>query len=182
MPVSDGGVRLELIGCLSDWRRWVSIVEVIRMAAVTTTRRHDRLNLVRHFFEMVLAMFVGMAVLGMLVKLVCVALGQPSFFLDHAGLRAPLMAMNMTIGMALWMRHRGHRWVPIGEMSAAMFVPVAVLIGPFWAGVLSGDGLLAYMHVLMLPAMVVAMLHRRDEYALDHRRHQTTFPARPATT
>ena len=43
-----------------------------------------------------------------------------------------------------------------------MFVPLAVLIGPFWAGVLSGGGLLGVMHVLMVPAVVIAMLHRRD--------------------
>jgi len=85
------------------------------------------------------------------------------------------MAMNMTIGMAVWMRHRGHGWAPIADMSAAMFVPLAVLIGPFWAGVLSGDGLLGAMHVLMLPAMVTAMLRRRDEYAQDHHRHHAAF-------
>lgn len=33
---------------------------------------------------------------------------------------------------------------------------VAMLIGPFWAGMLSGGGLLGAMHVLMLPAMVLA--------------------------
>jgi hypothetical protein len=71
----------------------------------------------------------------------------------------------------VWMRYRGHGWAPIGEMSLAMFVPVAVLIGPFWAGVLSGGALLGGMHVLMLPAMVIAMLVRREEYARDHRRH-----------
>jgi hypothetical protein len=75
--------------------------------------------------------------------------------------------------MACWMRHRGHGWPAIGEMSAAMFVPLAVLIGPFWADAISGEMLLGAMHLLMLPAMVVAMLHRREEYTQDHRRHDT---------
>jgi flagellar biosynthetic protein FliP len=145
------------------------------MTTVTTTGHaighSERRNLVRHFFEMVAAMFVGMAALGGVVRMICAALGYSGFFVDHVGLRAPLMAMNMTIGMAAWMRYRGHGWPPIGEMSAAMFAPVLVLIGPFWAGVLPGGVLLAAMHVLMLPAMVIAMLHRRDEYAQDHRRH-----------
>jgi hypothetical protein len=131
--------------------------------------RTPRWNLVWHFFEMVLAMIAGMAVLGAAVQLVCAAFGQSGFFPHHAGLRAPLMATNMTIGMAAWMWHRGHGWAPIGEMAAAMFVPLVVLVGPFWAGALSGDGLLGAMHLLMLPCMVVAMLHRRDEYAQDHR-------------
>ena len=133
--------------------------------------RSGRHNLVRHFFEMVLAMIVGMAVLGAVARMICVALGHSGFLAHHVGVRAPLMAINMTIGMAVWMRHRGHGWAPIREMSAAMFVPLAVLIGPFWAGVLSGDALLVGMHVLMLPAMVIAMIHRRDEYAQDHHRH-----------
>ena len=153
------------------------------MTTVITTaepRRTERYNLVRHFLEMVLAMLVGMAVLGAVVQVICAALGHSGFFTDHVGLRAPLMTMNMTIGMAVWMRHRGHGWAPIAEMSAAMFVPLAVLIGPFWAGVLSGGGLLGVMHVLMVPAMVIAMLHRRDEYAHGHRRHQATSPARSA--
>jgi hypothetical protein len=117
-----------------------------------------------------------MAVLGALVRLICGAAGFSDVYEHHPELRAPVMALNMTIGMALWMRHRGHGWAPIGEMSAAMFVPVVVLIGPFWAGLLSGDALLGLMHILMLPAMVVAMLHRRSEYAQDHHRHRTTKP------
>jgi hypothetical protein len=154
--------------------------EVVVMTTMTTTsaagRRRERHNLVRHFVEMVLAMMVGMAVLGAVVQVICAGLGHSGFFLGHPGLRAPLMAMNMSIGMAAWMRHRGHGWAPIAEMSAAMFVPLAVLIGPFWAGMVSGDTLLGAMHVLMLPAMVIAMGHRRDEYAHDHHRHLPTFP------
>jgi hypothetical protein len=159
-------------------------MEVVVMTTLTASpeawRSSQRRNLVRHFFEMVLAMIAGMAVLGAAVRLVCAALGY-SDVLQHAGLRAPLMAANMTIGMSVWMRHQGHGWAPIGEMGAAMFVPLLVLLGPFWAGALSGDALSGAMHVLMLPAMVIAMLHRRDEYAQDHRHHAAPLSAPPAT-
>jgi hypothetical protein len=67
-------------------------------------------------------------------------------------------------------------------MGAAMFIPLLVLIGPFWAGVLSGDMLSGAMHVLMLPAMVIAMLHRRDEYAQDHQRRRAPLSAPSAAT
>jgi flagellar biosynthetic protein FliP len=153
------------------------------MTTTTTTRQvargSERRNLVRHFFEMVLAMVVGMVVLGMVTRMICAALGNSEFFVDHPGLRAPLMTLNMTVAMALWMRHRGHGWGATAEMSAAMFVPLAVLIGPFLVGAISGNVLLGAMHLLMIPAMVIAMLHRRDEYAHDHRRHVTN-PARLA--
>ncbi len=148
-----------------------------RTTSGAARRRTERQNLVRHFIEMVLAMVVGMAVLGGMVQLICAASGYSGSFLEHPGLRAPLMAMNMTVGMAVWMRHRGHGWAPITEMSAAMFVPIAVLIGPFWAGALSGEGLQGAMHVLMVPAMVIALLHRRDEYAQDHRGLRAAPPA-----
>jgi hypothetical protein len=140
------------------------------------SRRTARRNLVRHFLEMVAAMIVGMAVLGACVRVICAALGQSDFYINHDGLRAAVMAANMTIGMAVWMRHRGHGWEAIAEMGGAMVVPLVVLIGPFWAGVLSGEALIGWMHVLMLPAMVIAMRHRRDEYAQDHHRHVATSP------
>ena len=43
-----------------------------------------------------------------------------------------------------------------------------MLFLPLWLGLLSGDGLMLAGHVLMLPAMAVAMLHRREEYVGAH--------------
>lgn len=146
------------------------------------SRRTERRNLVRHFLEMVGAMLVGMAVLGMVVRVICMALGHSDYLLDHVGLRAPVMAANMTIGMAVWMRYQGHNWGAIAEMGGAMVVPLVVLIAPFWAGVLSDDALLGWMHVLMLPAMVIAMRLRRDEYAQNHHRHVAATPRHSVTT
>lgn len=142
-------------------------------AVPEASHRAERHNLVRHFVEMVVAMLIGMIVLGMVAQLVCAMLGHSGLFTHHVGLRAPLMAANMTIGMSVWMRHRHHGWPAIGEMAAAMFVPLAALIGPYLAGVISGGTLLVGMHVLMVPCMVVAILHRRTEYAQDHRNHST---------
>lgn len=81
------------------------------------------------------------------------------------------MATNMTVGMTLWMRYRGHDWAATAEMAAAMYAPLAVLLIPFWVGVLPGGGLLGGMHILMLPAMWLVMAHRREEYSHDHHAH-----------
>jgi deazaflavin-dependent oxidoreductase (nitroreductase family) len=121
---------------------------------------------------MVVAMLVGMAVLGAAVSLIFVLLGH-SDLLHHAGLRGLLMTGYMTIGMTLWMRHRRHSWRTVAEMGAAMLVPYLVLIGPFLWGRLSAGSFLGAMHALMLPCMVVAMLARRDQYSQDHRLHTT---------
>lgn len=139
--------------------------------AQDTSRRIERRNLILHFVEMVLAMVVGMAVLGMAAAAICTALGHAGFLTHHVGLRGFVMALNMTIGMAVWMRYRGHGWAPIADMGAAMFVPYLLFLGPYLGGAISASVLLVGMHVLMFPAMVGAMLHRRDEYAKGHERH-----------
>ena len=137
------------------------------MAHIPGNDRSERRRFVRHFLEMVAAMFVGMAVLGGLVSLLCALTGHEDL-LEHAGASAPIMATNMTVGMALWMRHRGHGWVPIVEMAGAMYVPLALLLVPFWIGALPGGALLAGMHVLMFPAMWLVMTRRPDEYVHAH--------------
>jgi TRAP-type C4-dicarboxylate transport system permease small subunit len=61
----------------------------------------------RHFFEMLIAMILGMAVLGLLFSGILRLLGHDNL-LHYAALRALFMATNMSIGMSLWMRRRGH--------------------------------------------------------------------------
>jgi hypothetical protein len=50
-------------------------------------------------------------------------------------------------------------------MTAAMFLPSFAAIGLMWAGVVeAGHGAMMIQHIAMFPAMLVAMLLRRDEY------------------
>lgn len=116
-----------------------------------------------HFLEMVLAMLVSMAVLGAIVWGIFDLLGHGDLR-HYVGLRTFVMTANMIVGMSLWMRFRRHTRAAIGEMAGAMFLPFALLIGPFWAGFVSGPVLLCAVHMLMLPLMFVAMRHRPEEY------------------
>lgn len=127
----------------------------------------------RHFVEMLLAMVAGMAMLGALVTLLLVALGCSNLLDVHVDLHGIIMATNMSIGMGLWMRHRGHDREQIGQMTAAMYLPFVVLLVPYWTGLLGGSTYLAGAHVLMLPAMLGIMLRHRDVYAIDHGAHLT---------
>jgi len=145
------------------------------MIHILGTDRPERRRFVRHYLEMLGAMVAGMVVFGGLVTLICAVTGHEDLF-DHAGASAPIMATNMTVGMSLWMRHRGHNWAATAEMAAAMYVPLVVLLVPFWVGVLSGGALLGGMHVLMLPAMWLVMSHRRAEYSHDHHEHIADLP------
>ncbi|WP_144126893.1 hypothetical protein [Catellatospora sichuanensis] len=124
--------------------------------ARSATRKNLRFAL--HFAEMVVAMFVGMLALGPLWSLAWPGLS------DLTVLSVLVMATNMTIGMALWMRFRRHGWARIAEMSAAMYVPFLVLLVPYAYGAVSGEALMMGGHLLMLPAMLAAMLWRHREY------------------
>jgi flagellar biosynthetic protein FliP len=122
-----------------------------------------------HLVEMIVAMAVGMVVLMPLWRLA----GLP----DVTGvveLHSLLMATTMTLGMSAWMLVRRHSWPAIGEMALAMYLPFAVLFVPYWAGWLPGSAVMLAGHVLMLPAMVLAMLRRPAEYTC----HRALRPAR----
>ena len=109
-----------------------------------------------HYLEMVVAMLVGMVVLDRVWALVWPGLTA------RTDVMALVMATDMAIGMAAWMRFRRSGRRHIAEMCAAMYLPFVVLLVPFWAGVISGGVLLTAGHLLMLPAMAVPMLrHRR---------------------
>lgn len=108
-----------------------------------------------HYLQMLAAMLAGMVVLGPLSMLV------PS---AGAEVHALLMATWMTAGMAAWMRWRRHSWAGIAEMGLAMYLAFVVLFPFHWLGPLPAEGMMLVGHVLMLPAMALAMLHRREDY------------------
>ncbi|MEU3641948.1 hypothetical protein AB0E59_01110 [Lentzea sp. NPDC034063] len=106
--------------------------------------------LLRHGAEMLVAMLVGMALLG------------PLWTPERVDLAALWMAASMSVPMALWMRYRGHD--RIFEMCAAMFVPYLVLLVPYWLGVLDGGVVEMGGHLLMLPAMALVLVLGRHEH------------------
>lgn len=113
-----------------------------------------------HFLQMLAAMVVGMVLLGPLSML----LGDGT----AAEVQALLMATWMNAGMAAWMAWRRHRWPAIADMGLAMYLSFVVLFPLHWLGLLSAHGLMLVGHVLMLPAMLIAMLRRREEYLATH--------------
>jgi hypothetical protein len=115
--------------------------------------------LARHYLEMVAAMFVGMLALGGLRM----ALGLSVSFDDRPGTAYLLMAVDMSVAMAAWMRFRGHGWASTLEMCAAMFVPLA-LLPLVSAGVMGSMTFMTAAHVVMLVAMLASLLHRRHEH------------------
>ena len=128
--------------------------------------KHKTLHFVRHYVEMVIAMFAGMFVLGgaLLVLLATfgVDVGRRS---EEPELLLLGMALTMSAPMVAWMRYRGHAWAPAWEMTAAMFLPSVAAIALLWAGAVEDTGtLMVIQHSAMGPAMLAVMLLRLDEY------------------
>jgi hypothetical protein len=125
-------------------------------------------HFVRHYVEMVVAMFLGMAVLGIPAGWAMSAVGMNWTELtdDAPALMFLGMATTMTVPMVGWMLYRGHGWRANTEMSASMFVPTFAVIALLWAGLLTDIGVLMTIeHVAMLLAMAGVMLLRPAEYA-----------------
>ena len=121
-------------------------------------------HFLRHYGEMVLAMFLGMAILGLPVDRIMSSVGADSDAFMFLG-----MATTMTVPMVGWMIYRGHGWRANTEMSASMFVPAFAVIGALTTGVLTDTGVLMLVeHIVMLLAMAGVMLLRPEEYIHHH--------------
>jgi hypothetical protein len=128
-------------------------------------------HFLRHYVEMVIAMFVGMGVLGFPA-----AWAMGAFIDDTPALMFLRMATTMTVGMVGWMLYRGHGWRANAEMAASMFVPTFGVIWLLSAGLLTNLGVLMIVeHVAMLLAMAAVMLMRPAEY-----RHHAGMHVEPA--
>ena len=121
----------------------------------------------RHLLEMVVAMFAGMAVLGVTIAVV----GEPPGYDAHPLVRYGLMGGFMAAPMVGWMRYRGHSWSDGLEMAVAMLAPMFTLVIPVESGVagyvpgLSEASLPIFSHVAMIAGMVVLMIYRFERYA-----------------
>jgi hypothetical protein len=125
------------------------------------------LHFIRHYVEMLIAMLLGMFVLGGAFVVLFGALGIDvgDWRSDATELLLLGMAFTMSAPMVAWMRYRGHGWTPAWEMTAAMFIPSVAAIALLWTGtVQDSDALLTIQHTAMFPAMLAVMLLRLDEY------------------
>ena len=136
----------------------------IPVGAADRRTRSPRRAFLMHLGEMLLAMALGMVVLGGAIEGVLQLTGS-SLTDAPAAVQAAVMAFDMTLPMAWWMHFRGHPRQHNVEMSASMVGPSAFVIVAHWIGVISSDLVLVLQHQLMIPAMVAVMLWRYDHYS-----------------
>ena len=137
---------------------------------------------IRHYAEMVAAMFLGMGVLfaPAMAGLGAAGLSSAELRSDAPALLLLGMGVTMTVPMVGWMRYRGHGWAASNEMTASMLIPTAGVIALLGVGLVDDIGaLLMIEHVVMLPSMLAVMLLRRDEYT--HGAHRKAAAGRAAT-
>lgn len=116
---------------------------------------------IRHYAEMVVVMFLGMALLWAPADLLIDT--------NPTGAMLATMAFTMTAPMVAWMRLRGHRWQPTLEMATAMVGPTLAILALLAADIVTDAGvLLGVEHVAMFGAMFAVMYARRSEYMHHH--------------
>ena len=123
------------------------------------SRTRTVLRFAGHYLEMVVAMMIGMVVLAPVWLLAWPGLA------DRPDLETIVMAFDMTIAMAAWMRLRRHPWPHITRMCGAMDLGFVLVLPAYWLGVLSAEAMMSLGHVLMLVLMLVAMLRDPHRHA-----------------
>jgi flagellar biosynthetic protein FliP len=129
-----------------------------------TSDRGGWLRFAGHYLEMVVAMLVGMFILGGALRAVLAA-ADVAYSMDRYPELVTLeMGLTMAVAMLGWMRLRRHGWAPTLEMSGAMLAP-AVAAAPLIAlDVLDAGTGMTVEHVAMFTLMLAVMLRRREEY------------------
>ena len=117
----------------------------------------DAAQFLRHYVEMVLAMMLGMMLVGGPARAILTVAGFGAALGRNSDLALLVMYVSMTVTMVAWMLFRGHTWRQVIEMTAAMVVPAALLV------VLDRE-LVGPSHLAMLLGMLALMLYRRREY------------------
>lgn len=146
-----------------------------------TNDRRGWLRFAGHYLEMVVAMLVGMFILGAALRAVLAA-ADVAYSMDRYPELVTLeMGLTMAVAMLGWMRFRGHGWAATLEMSGAMLVPAIAAVPLIALGTLDAGTAMTVEHVAMFSLMLAVMLRRRGEYSAHS--HQEEGPtAAPAAT
>ena len=125
-----------------------------------------------HYVQMCMVMCAGAFGLSLVFFGAAAVLGY-----THLDQRAPVLtvlvvAINLSVPMALWMRHMGMAWRPTLEMSGATMVAGLALVVAYWLDLLARSDLLPLQTgPLACPLMLAVMLVRFPLYSSEHPHH-----------
>ncbi|HEU4948270.1 MAG TPA: hypothetical protein VFT31_14055 [Kribbella sp.] len=126
-----------------------------------------------HYLEMCVVMCVGAVSLSVLFFGAAALLGYTDLPERAPELTALVVAINLSLPMAVWMRFRGMDWRPTLEMSGATMVAGLLLIAAYRLDVIEQSSLMELQTGLFAcPLMLVVMLTRFRLYSAKHNHHR----------
>ena len=127
-----------------------------------------------HLLEMCMVMCGGAVVLSVLFFGAAGLLGYTDLPRTAPELSVFVIALNLSVPMAVWMRYRGMAWQPTLEMAGSTMVPGLALIAAYWMDLIARDSLVEVQTGLACPAMIAVMLLRFRLYSSSHSAHVAT--------
>jgi hypothetical protein len=128
---------------------------------------------VLHYLEMCAVMCLGGIVLSVLFFGAAGLLGYTDMPQQFPKLSVLVIAINLSLPMAAWMRFRGMDWRPTLEMAGSTMVIGLLLIATYWLGIVPKSSLVDAQTSLACPMMLAVMLFRFRLYSghQGHRAH-----------
>lgn len=140
-----------------------------------TSRPHDFVSALKpvgrftlHLLEMCMVMCAGAIVLSVLFFGAAGLLGYSNLPQTAPELSVLVIAVNLSLPMAAWMRYRGMAWQPTMEMSGATMVFGLMLIAAYWLDLIAKGSLVEIQTSVACPLMLGVMLFRPRLYAGHH--------------
>jgi hypothetical protein len=124
-----------------------------------------------HIGEMCVVMCAGAIVLSVAFFGGAELLGYEDLTQRAPTLSAFVVAVNLSLPMAVWMRFRGMPWRPTVEMAGSTMVVGVLLIAAYWAELVAADRLIEIQTGLACPVMIAVMLARLGLYSRRHEAH-----------
>jgi hypothetical protein len=125
-----------------------------------------------HFLEMCMVMCLGAISLSVLFFGAAALLGYADLPQRAPELTALVIAINLSVPMAAWMRFRGMEWRPTLEMSGSTMVAGLLLIAAYRLGIIAQSSLMELQTgIFACPLMLAVMLSRFRLYSTSHKRH-----------
>lgn len=118
-----------------------------------------------HLLEMCAVMCVGAIVLSVLFFGTAGLLGYTDVPQHQPELAVLVIAVNLSVPMAIWMRFRSMGWRPTLEMSGSTMAVGLLLIAAYWLGIVAKGSLVDVQTSLACPLMLAVMLFRFPLYS-----------------
>jgi hypothetical protein len=123
---------------------------------------------VLHYVEMCAVMCLGGLVLSVLFFGAAGLLGYTDLPQQFPELSVLVIAINLSVPMAAWMRFRGMDWQPTLEMAGSTMVVGLLLIAAYWLDIIPESSLVDVQTSLACPVMLAVMLFRFRLYSRHH--------------